>query len=571
MIRLLATIVLIVNYAAYASDGTLDLSFSGGQGYADYAPPGIMQTDTSTIAIQSDGKIVTTPIDAQNSSQVCIARFNPDGDPDLPFGQTNTGMVRTSVYASDWNGLLIQPDGKILVCGNTADRSQALIQRFNPNGSIDTSFGTGNGVAIFDGTGSNTVWFNAVILQADGSIVATGSLNGTLLTARFTVNGILDRQFDPVATITEGYALTVQADGKVVVAADAVLVRYNPSGSVDNSFGDGGVASASTFAQGLFSVALQTDGAIVAAGTGINNSFLISRFTALGLLDFSYNTVGYNSIVPGSLGGTYSVAMQSDSKAILCGTNSNGQFFQIIRYNTHGVVDNSFGPNGNGIVQVPLGFAVALALQPDGKLAAAGNDPSNALIRIARYLNSPSLASTTMNLPRQNQTIGANVPYSMSGQAQDPACVYVLVDGKWTQPGAHTDPGNWVVPITINTVGRHTVQAVALYQDGNVNISGPIVNVTVGPVPPITFTGIVTKNEFVNKTEYVLQATFTPSSAVNVTTYAIYQNNILLATIPATDPLTFVFCGKSAHAFNGIGVAAVSNGIAGPQTPLVIE
>ena len=209
------------------------------------------------IAIQSDGRIVVTSQNANNGYQIYISRFNSDGLIDLSFGQT--GLVTSLLYAYSLNGLLIQPDGKILVCGNTENALQALIQRFNPDGSIDASFGTSNGVAIFDD--GDTVWFNAVILQADGSIVATGASvdrvsNNHLLTVRFTANGILDRQFDPVANILQGYALTVQADGKVVVAADNVLVRYNVDGSVDNSFGTGGVASASAFAYELFSVAL---------------------------------------------------------------------------------------------------------------------------------------------------------------------------------------------------------------------------------------------------------------------------------------------------------------------------
>ena len=166
------------------------------------------------------------------------------------------------------------------------------------------------------------------------------------------------------------------------------------------------------------------------------------------------------------------------TRRCLCGDDINNEFFQLARYNTNGVVDNSFGPNNNGIVMTPStssGGTWALLLQSDGKIVATGSDPSGTLIGIhSRYLNSPALAPTAMNTPRQNQAIAVNVPYSMSGQAQDPALVYVLVDDKWTQPGAHTDPGNWSVPITINTLGRHTVQAVALYQDGNVNISAPL-------------------------------------------------------------------------------------------------
>src|SRR5581483_4586869 len=171
------------------------------------------------------------------------------------------------------------------VCASTLALIPAAAQAATP-GTLDTGFGSG-GIAP---TQAGIRFFGAAV-QSDGKTVATGSAGGTLIVARFTAGGQLDGSFgsggiahSPAITGTLdtgslGRSVAVQSDGKIVVAGkvtsadgtstDAILVeRFNSNGSIDGSFGSGGVVKAATTAQGDgYGVAIQSDGKIVAVGS----------------------------------------------------------------------------------------------------------------------------------------------------------------------------------------------------------------------------------------------------------------------------------------------------------------
>jgi uncharacterized delta-60 repeat protein len=224
-------------------------------------------------------------------------RYNPDGSLDSDFG---TGGVATYDSRS-WDGghaVALQADGKIIVAGYTTyARGKFLVLRYNPDGSLDSDFGTG-GVATY--YGGNWAYGRAVALQADGKIVVAGFTKGTMydvLVLRYNPDGSLDSDFGAGGGATYdsgswemGSAVSLQADGKIVVAGeirnvanlDVLVLRYNPDGSVDSDFGADGIA---TYDGGNldsgYAVALQTDGKIVAAGfthNGRNYDVLVLRF-----------------------------------------------------------------------------------------------------------------------------------------------------------------------------------------------------------------------------------------------------------------------------------------------------
>jgi len=298
------------------------------------------------VAIQSDGRIVVVATGIPGGEQV--ARFNTDGTLDTAFGAGG-------IAALPLNGALLalQPDGKIVVTGQGSGTSSTSLARLNSNGQLDPTFGQG-GLAPLQTFGSD-----AIALQSDGRIlVASGSLFGvTGSLARYNKDGSVDKTFGisgQVASIASPSALAVQSDGKIVAAgADTSkvsatgnstgfgLVRFNPDGSIDTTFGTRGGAITgfpNTTLTAAFAVTLQTNGDVVAAGQAGNNnppaeSFALARYVASGKLDSTFGTGGRVTTGFGSNANAFitSIVLQSDGKIVVAGTNG-GTRLEVARY-----------------------------------------------------------------------------------------------------------------------------------------------------------------------------------------------------------------------------------------------
>ena len=267
------------------------------------------------------------------------------GDLDPTFG--NGGIAIANIPAIIFytaGAMAIQPDGKIVVAGEgtTGGYWDSATVRFNPDGSLDSSFGGTGGVVTrlsdnFDGA-------MAVAIQPDGKIVI-------------------------VSSVFDG------AWGKFGV------VRYNPNGSLDTSFNGSGIVLTPVGSAGRpNSVAIQTDGKIVVAGSNGTDSFAIVRYNPNGSLDTTFNGSG---IVLTPVGRANSVAIQADGKIIAAGGVISGSSFTLVRYNADGSLDTSF--NGTGIVSTPArnswGGASDLAIQTDVKIVAVGYSVDFAAVR----------------------------------------------------------------------------------------------------------------------------------------------------------------------------------------------
>src|ERR1051325_1633392 len=339
-----------------------------------------------------------------------------DGDLDPTFG--DGGKVMTSLVPGGGIGhIAIQADGKIVVVGSAMDSNgeQFRIARYNPSGSLDTTFGNGGSVITdFQVTYASA---GSVAIQTDGKIVVSGdaSLEWGLL-ARYNTDGSLDETFGTGGKVIVSFTgvqllltyLTIQSNGRIVAvgwtyhpsqsnpnAFDLAVLRVNANGTLDTSFGAGGLAQID-IAQGdefAYDVAIQPDGKILACGRYVSDptanqigDFLLVRLNANGSLDTTFGTGGKVTTdffdFYSSRGYAQSIALLPDGRILLCGavftqdqSNQYHKTFALAQYNPDGSLDTGFGTGGKSAHYFPgannfpifleYGF---LAVLPSGKI-----------------------------------------------------------------------------------------------------------------------------------------------------------------------------------------------------------
>lgn len=368
-----------------------------------------------SVALQPDGKIVAAgyTYDGKNVD-FALARYNSDGSLDDTFG--SIGLVDTDFgYGFDTiYSIIIQPDGKIVAAGSAYNgiNYDFALARYNSDGSLDNTFGTGGKVLTDFVTNGNECIYS-VALQSDGKIVAAGYMrittNWDFALARYNSNGSLDNTFgtDGLVTTDWGkkwsinndiiYSVALQSDGKIVAAGETTntftLARYNSNGSLDSTFGSAGKVD--SYGIGAYSVAIQPDGKIVAAGDYYSEPdwwyySVIRRFNSNGELDKAFGSGGevYLYLEAHAL----SVALQGDGKIVAAGYNYNYEAnydmdFAVVRVNVDGSLDDTFGANGRVITDFGTNIyddlAFSVVLQPDGKIVAAGYSLNG--FALARY------------------------------------------------------------------------------------------------------------------------------------------------------------------------------------------
>lgn len=344
------------------------------------------------------------------------------------------GKVITSFGGSfdHARAMVIQPDGKVVVAGLTEPGWPAAhfaLARFNPDGSLDPAF---------DGDGKLTTSFlihsvaDGMALQDDGKILVTGyttpspgSANGDFALARYNSDGSLDASFDGDGKLMTDFAgghdlpkaVSVQDDGRIVVAGQTgtfpdcncsvnfALARYNTDGSLDATFDGDGKTTTDLGTSGDIAEAmtLQPDGKIIAAGHTSTAEFALARYNTDGSLDVSFD--GDGMLTTDFAGGTFdqalAVALQSDGKIVAAGNSTQGGGggnYALARYNPDGSLDGTF--DGDGKVATDFTGdnegATSLAIQSNGKIVAVGSTPAagGRDFRIARYNSDGSVDAT---------------------------------------------------------------------------------------------------------------------------------------------------------------------------------
>ena len=321
----------------YNSDGSLDTSFgTGGKVF------GGASFEVRDALLQPDGKIVlaggSNPTWNTPADDFLITRYNPNGTRDTSFGVN--GYVTTSFGGGreGVNAIVLIPGGKLMAFGatggNTSTQGTIDMARYNSDGSLDATFGTGGTLFHFYGMFSNTPSVNDALILPDGKFLMLARDE----VFRFNADGSFDLSFDGdgVSSNGGGENFLLQPDGKYVIAADNgsaaafVVTRRNPDGTPDASFGVNGT-STTRFRRptpGFYyvdqsEIALNSNGDIYATGAVFVNGSDTEHYFGVTRLNANGSLIAKSILsFPGVPSAGGHVAFQSDGKIVLVGTVS---------------------------------------------------------------------------------------------------------------------------------------------------------------------------------------------------------------------------------------------------------
>ncbi|RLD53646.1 MAG: hypothetical protein DRI97_13060 [Bacteroidetes bacterium] len=391
--------------------GSLDESF--GTGGIVTAPLTTHGEYGYTGTIQADGKILVAGFqDVSGSQNFAVARYNTNGSLDNSFGTGGLTLFDAGTDADAAWTMALQDDGKIILGGSVNNQfttfdDYALV-RLNSDGTPDNTFGTG-GLVMTDIDGH---WDNAydMVLQDDGKILLAGqgytNSNRKVCVVRYNTDGTLDASFGAGGIainvigcgVEKTRAIALQADGKIIVAGyfnegtddQAFVTRFNSDGTVDNTFGNNGTATLDIAGNKdrFWTLYVLPDGKILAGGTtdpADDPDYLLVKYLSDGTLDNSFGSNGMSLNNFGVNDLLLDMIVDADGKILTAG---GGFSFELVRFLDTGYPDTDFGTNG--IVNTSIGnfcFAYSVCLQADGRIVVSGhsNNGNDYDLTVARY------------------------------------------------------------------------------------------------------------------------------------------------------------------------------------------
>ncbi len=432
----LLILILLVSNKLFSQPGTLDLSF-GNKGKVSSTTQTGLPAEANAVIVKDDGKILVGSGEYISDKKVFLQKqFLTDGTPDLSFGKD--GELRTD-FGNDIGGgitaMAATRDNNIIAAGiggldafNNRG-ADILLAKYDKSGKLDSAFGI-NGLVVADF--GLFEYANCMKLLSNDKILVAGSCRkrnvnskNNCLIARFNADGSLDRTFgDNGKVITDAgstygsviNSIAITADRSIIAAGKAenlygsiynkiLLAKYTADGKLITDFGVNGfvftdLSEGQDFAN---AVAVQDDGKIVAAGvTGAYSAkagMCIARYNENGNPDSSFNGTGVRIIYFGEDNAwAQSLLIQKDKSFLLGGFKfdnaANGHYdFALVSVMQDGSLNSSFG--NEGMVTTDFSgftdYCDAIALQPDGKIIAAGgsSDELNNIsyVSLARYTN----------------------------------------------------------------------------------------------------------------------------------------------------------------------------------------
>ncbi|MBW7889074.1 MAG: T9SS type A sorting domain-containing protein [Bacteroidetes bacterium] len=338
---------------------------------------------------------------------------------DSTFGTNGISLVSFPAGNANGGGVR-QSDGKLVVCGTTSSSIGAV--RFTKDGRLDSTFGI-NGKSVVS-LQANDIAYGSTV-QSDDKIIIVGASSAdwsdyNFCAVRLNADGSLDSTFGtngktilPYAEINEAHAVAVQPDGKILIAGFSyyrggsvtipLMTRLTSAGNFDASFG--WVKYTSTGDLGywvwIYSIALQSDGKIYIGGTTNSSgtpstTFIVYRYNIDGSLDntFAFYNTRYSYVENNTVSAiAYALAVQPDGKVIAAGFTHND--FYVCRFQTNGSIDASFGSSFGARVSLGTSnndWISSCVIQADGKILVGGRADSD--FGLARFNPNGTLDTT---------------------------------------------------------------------------------------------------------------------------------------------------------------------------------
>lgn len=350
---------------ASTAPGSLDTCFGSGGKVTVSLNSGTGSNSAMDVAIQTDGKIVIAATSNSPSNTTSrdfyVLRYNSDGLIDSTFGTGGVARIAFTKLSDDENPqtLAIQSDGKIIVAGYAPVKGNTYgfaVARLNSNGSLDTSFGSG-GKFLFNFQNNVSALARGVTIQANGYIVLSGNSEASFALARLTPNGAFDPGFNGTGKVTVSVANSTDGlGGAYDVTTQTVIV--------------GGVPQEKIVAAGI-----RPRLAIV------DRDIAVLRFNPNGSLDTGFGSGGkVFTNFTGYSDQAKAVAIDANNNIVVAGhtltDSTNGQMFALVRYTENGQLDASFGSGGK-VTAGDTGYRNAfyghgLAILADGRIVASG-------------------------------------------------------------------------------------------------------------------------------------------------------------------------------------------------------
>ena len=377
----LSTLLVLLRCGILAAQaGTLDSTFgNNGVLFLEKDFPGT--TDHNTLWEAMDPKEGVVAVQSVFlDSGFLMTKFRWDGSLHPNFGINGQVFVQM-----DSNILVevlkVQADNKTLVAGWIRHlraphwgHEDVFLTRQLENGQLDNTFGNQGIVVIDIDTAARPT---DLFCLPDGKILVTGTVigvnNADVLLMRFLPNGTLDGAFGNGGIVTTdlspsgydidwGLHVIAQADGKILVSGyngwvkNAALIRYRADGTLDHTFGAGGIVLIKANIPQYHDLLLKNDQDILLVGTegvcfigGPPASVVMRQFTPDGHVDSSFAVNGaYQSHLGGCNVSFLDAAIQADGKIVVAGSWGDGSVVKglLMRFQSDGRIDSTFGTDG---------------------------------------------------------------------------------------------------------------------------------------------------------------------------------------------------------------------------------
>jgi uncharacterized delta-60 repeat protein len=507
------------------------------------------------------------------------------GDLDTTF---SGGIVTLDFNGSfdEASSVVVQPDGKLVVAGSAFNGSNFdfALTRYNSDGTLDTSFGSGGKVITPIGSNADTAY--SVVMQPDGKLVVAGSaFNGSnfdFALTRYSSDGTLDTSFGSGGRVItaigsgndEGYSVVVQPDGKLVVAGstfngsnfDFALTRYNANGTLDTSFGSGGrvmTAIGSGDDEG-YSVVMQPDGKIVVVGQA-NDNFAIVRYLGDSPVPPVIIAIADDSATPGD-------GITNDNTLTINGTavaNSTVEVFQ----NGTSIGVTTANATGNWSLPTTLSADGVYALTATTTVIGSGTSPASAAYNVTldTAIAAPIISTITTDSGIPTDRITNDATLLLNGTAEANSGVQILRDGVLVGTTVADALGNWTFDYTTVPLANGTYNFTATATDaaGNSNTSDPF-GVTIDRVAPtepvitnIDVDSNINGDRITNDTMLILSGTAEANSLIQV-----FQNGVSVGFTTANAGGNWTFDHTSTPLTDGIyAFTATATDVAANTSP----